>query len=255
MRKHWVKRIAKAVMPESALGWIREQQRRARRRPPVGWTRFGSFRRLEPIDSQYGFKWGQPIDRYYIENFLTQYKHDIHGRVLEIAENRYTRQFGAERVLQSDILHVVPGNPKASIVADLTVGDNIPSNIFDCIILTQTLQFIYDVRAALRTLYRILKPGGVVLATFSGIGQISRSDMDRWGEYWRFTTLSARKLFTEVFPEDRVTAQAYGNVFAAVACLHGLISEELRREELDQFDHNYEVLVATRAQKPPMGMS
>jgi SAM-dependent methyltransferase len=186
---------------------------------------------------------------------LTQYEKDIHGRVLEIAENRYTHRFGGKGVLRSDILHVVPGNPKATIVADLTVSNNIPSNTFDCVILTQTLQFIYDVRAALETVYRILKPGGVVLATFSGIGQISRFDMDRWGEYWRLTTLSARKLFTEVFPPDGVTVQAYGNVFAAVAFLHGLTSQELRREELEQFDRDYEVLIATRAQKPRDGMS
>ncbi len=252
--KSWLKPEVRSSL-RRMQGWIREQQKRARRRPPVGWARFGSLRRLEPIDRHYGSRWGQPIDRYYIESFLRQYAKDIHGRVLEIAENRYTRRFGGEGVLQSDILHVVPGNPKATIVADLTVGDNIPSNTFDCIILTQTLQCIYDFRAALQTVYRILKPGGVVLATSSGIGQISRFDMDRWGEYWRFTTLSARKLFTEVFPQDGVTVQAYGNVFAAVAFLHGLTSEELRREELEEFDRDYEVLIATRAQKPQEGMS
>jgi hypothetical protein len=38
-----------------------------------------------------------------------------------------------------------------------------------------------------------LKPGGVLLATVSGISQISRYDMYRWGDYWRFTTLIGGK--------------------------------------------------------------
>jgi ubiquinone/menaquinone biosynthesis C-methylase UbiE len=44
-------------------------------------------------------------------------------------------------------------------VADLTHADHIPSDTFDCIICTQVLFLIFDVRTAIRTLYRILKPG------------------------------------------------------------------------------------------------
>jgi ubiquinone/menaquinone biosynthesis C-methylase UbiE len=148
------------------------------------------------------------------------------------------------------VLYVKEGNPKATIIGDLTSADHIPSNTFDCAILTQTLQFIYDVPAALKTLYRILKPGGVLLVTFPGISQISRNDMDNWGEYWRFTTLSSRKLFEEVFPSEQLTIAAYGNVLTALSFLHGLATEELRQEELDYRDSNYEVLITVRAVKP-----
>jgi SAM-dependent methyltransferase len=142
------------------------------------------------------------------------------------------------------------GNSKATIVADLTCADHISPDTFDCIILTQTLQFIYDVQAALKTLYRILKPGGILLATFAGISQISRWDMDRWGHYWNFTTLSAQRLFEESFPAATVKVEAYGNVLAAVALLNGLATQELRREELDHHDPDYEVLITVRAVKP-----
>src|SRR5262249_53882213 len=98
--------------------------------------------------------------------------------------------------------------------------------------------------------YRILKPGGVLLATFPGISQIARNDMDRWGEYWRFTSLSARKVFAEFFPEDRITVQAFGNILTAIALLHGLLATELRNEELDYHDRDYEVLITVRAIKP-----
>jgi SAM-dependent methyltransferase len=221
------------------------------RRPPVGLVRFGSLRRVQPIGRIFGSEWGQCIDRYYIEAFLARHATDIHGHVLEVADSAYTRQFGGAHVERADVLHVSPDHPGATITADLTQNAYIlPSETFDCIIFTQTLQFIYDVRAALATLYRVLKPGGVLLATCHGISQIARWDMDHWGEYWRFTSLSARKLFTEVFPDTLVTVQAHGNVLAAVAFLHGLVSEELQPEELDYFDPDYEVLITIRAVKP-----
>jgi SAM-dependent methyltransferase len=134
-------------------------------------------------------------------------------------------------------------------VADLSRGEGLPSEAFDCIILTQTLQMIYDLRTPLRLLWDALKPGGVLLATVPGISQISRFDMDRWGDYWRFTTLSARRLVEEAGPLD-VTVKAYGNVLAAVAFLHGLAAEELREDELNWPDPDYELLIAIRAVKP-----
>jgi SAM-dependent methyltransferase len=192
---------------------------------------------------------GQAIDRYYIESFLSRHADDIRGHVLEIGDDRYTRKFGDGRVTRSDILYPLSGNPQATLVADLTNAQEIPSNAFDCVIVAQTLQFIYDFRAALCHLHRILKPGGSLLATLPGISQISRYDMDRWGDFWRFTSLSARRLFEESFPAGNVTVQAYGNVLVAVAFLEGLALEELKREELDQSDRDYELLITVRAVK------
>jgi len=177
---------------------------------------------------------------------------DIQGHVLEIGYDTYTKTFGGDRVTECDVLHVTEGNPKATIVADLTCANHLPPDTFDCIILTQTLQFIYDVRSALKTLQRILKPGGILLATFGGISQISRWDMDRWGHYWNFTTLSARQLFEELFPAAKVKVDAYGNVLAAIALLHGLARQELRQEELNHHDSDYEVLITVRAVKPDL---
>jgi ubiquinone/menaquinone biosynthesis C-methylase UbiE len=123
-------------------------------------------------------------------------------------------------VTASDVLHIVEGNPQATIVGDLACADHIPSNLFDCIILTQTLQCIYDVRAAIGTLYRILKPGGVVLATFPGITKISHRD---WGYtwYWNFTARSARRLFEEAFPADQVQVEATGTCWQLSLCCTG----------------------------------
>jgi hypothetical protein len=95
----------------------------------------------------------------------------------------------------------------------------------------------------------MLKPCGVLLLTIPGISRISRYDMDRWGDYWRFTLASAQRLFTEVFPEDSVRIETYGNVLAATAFLHGLSVEELTEDELDDSDPDYEVTIAIRAMK------
>jgi glycosyltransferase involved in cell wall biosynthesis/peptidoglycan/xylan/chitin deacetylase (PgdA/CDA1 family)/SAM-dependent methyltransferase len=214
--------------------------------PLLGKARFGDLRRVTPISSKWGIDRGRPIDRYYIENFLAQHASTIRGRVLEIGDNSYTKAFGGDRVVVSDVLHVTEGNPMATIVGDLTRADHIPSDSFDCIILTQTLQLMYDTRAAIETLHRILKPDGVLLATFPGITHTAR---DEWAAswYWHFTTLSARRLFEEVFPPSQVQVECHGNVLASAAFLYGLAVDELDRAELDYRDPDYELLITVKA--------
>jgi SAM-dependent methyltransferase len=222
--------------------------------PAIGCVRMGTLRRLHPIGAVFGLHRGhdlqQCIDRYYITDFLSHHAADIHGHVLEVAENLYTHRFGGDRVVRADILHVAPDHPEATIVADLTCADHLPSDTFHCIILTQTLQYIYDVRLALRTLYRLLQPGGILLLTCPGISQMSPHDREQWGEYWRFTTMSLRKLLAEVFPAEHVDVKSYGNVLTAIAFLHGLIIADLRPAELTYHDPNYELVVTGRVVKP-----
>jgi SAM-dependent methyltransferase len=190
-----------------------------------------------------------PIDRYYIERFLANYSNDIWGRVLEIGDPNYTRQFGGDRVTKSDVLHVSEGNPLATFVGDLACAGHIPSKAFDCVIVTQTLHLVYDVRAALGTLYRILKPNGVLLLTVPGVSQTSR---DQWGKswYWSFTSMSICRLLEEFFPAENVEVESHGNVLAATAFLQGIATSELKQTELDLRDPHYEVLTTVRASKP-----
>jgi ubiquinone/menaquinone biosynthesis C-methylase UbiE len=167
---------------------------------------------------------------------------------LEIGDNSYTCKFGGDRVAISDVLHVAEGNPQATVVADLTSADHIPGNTFDCVIMTQTLQLIYDVQAAIRTIYRILKPEGVLLTTFPGISQTYDPE---WGDtwYWCFTTHSARRLFEDIFSKPNVHIEAFGNVLGAISFLHGLAEEELTREELDYYEPGYELTIGVKAVK------
>jgi SAM-dependent methyltransferase len=232
--------------------WLREQQRKYKLQGvPVGSVDYGGLRRLTPISAIFGKDRDLiSVERYYIEAFLAEHAADIRGRTLEMGDPAYTRKFGGDRVQQADVLNYVPGNPQATIVADLTRADNIPDDSFDCIIITQTLQMIFEVDAAIRTLHRILKPGGVVLATSHGMSRVARREgVDDWGEYWHFTSQSSKRLFRDVFGPASVQVQTYGNVLSAVANLHGLGAGELEREEIDYLDPNYELIVAVRAVK------
>jgi hypothetical protein len=112
------------------------------------WLRMGSFRRLSPVSDCFGFDRGLPVDRYYIATFLAEHAGDIHGHVLEIGGDEYSRRFGRSRVTNQDVLHVEPGFPGATIIADLSCAPHIPDARFDCIILTQTLHYIFDLHGA-----------------------------------------------------------------------------------------------------------
>lgn len=116
-------------------------------------------------------------------------------------------------------------------------------------ILTQTLLFIYDVNATIANCYKALRPGGVLLATFPGISQIVRYDMDRWGDYWRFTDASTHKLFGNVFRPENVVIETHGNVLTACAFLHGLAASELKPKELNFHDPDYQVIITVRTVK------
>ncbi len=198
--------------------------------PGVGRIRFGDFKRTTPVSRDFGFDRGLPIHRYYIERFLERHASEMVGRVLEIGDDQYTRQFGGPHVSRSDVLHVRPGNPRATIVGDLTDPAVLPENTFDCIVLTQTLHLIYDVPRAVAMLHRALAPGGVVLVTAPGISQIDRGESgNSW--YWSFTPASLGRLFGERFKREDVLVEQHGNAFAATAFLQGLAVADRRHRE------------------------
>jgi SAM-dependent methyltransferase len=206
-------------------------------------------KKINPLSSKFGFDRGKPIDRYYIEKFLELYCNDIKGHVLEIGDDSYTKFFGGDKVTKRDVLCVTPGNSRATIISDLSKAENIESDSFDCIIFTQTLQFIYDFDSAAKNLHRILKKGGILLATFPGISQISRYDMSRWGDYWRFTDLSIKRIFEKYFSSENVKVDTFGNVLVAISFLHGLSLQEIKKRDLDYKDENYQVLITLWAIK------
>ena len=252
------KRLAGAILFQATLPpvrrWLRSRWETDADVPPVGLVRFGSLRRLTPISRDWGDDRGGPIDRYYVTAFLERHRQDVHGRVLEIAEDVYAKWFGGDRVTHIDVLEYTQGeHPRATFVGDLADAPHLPSDAFDCVILTQTLQLIYDLRGAIGTVHRILRPGGVALVTLPGITPVNRQDSQSWGNYWcwSFTGRSARLLFEEHFAPGDITVETHGNVLAAASFLYGLGRTELTRAELDHRDPDYEMLITLHARKRP----
>jgi SAM-dependent methyltransferase len=212
----------------------------------VGKIDFGSLRRLKPVSKRWGFDRGTPVDRYYIESFLERNSSDIRGKVLEVKGRDYTQKFGEDQAEISHVIDIDSSNREANIVTDLTTCAGIESDQYDCVIVTQTFQYIYRLDSAFRSLHRILKPGGTILITCPGI---SRIEYKNQGEttFWSFTQSSLKRLLSEEF-ED-VTVSAFGNVLAASAFLYGIASEELHVDELNYHDPDYPLLLTARATK------
>lgn len=238
---------AKRFLPAKARNLVVRLQRKLHLQwPPAGTVRFGSFRRVTPISPVFALDRGFPIERYYIGEFLERHREDIRGRALEFGETRYLDEFGDGQVRRKEVFSYVEG-PDATIVGDLTQPASLPEDAFDCIVCTQTVQMIYEIRQAVRSLCNMLRPGGVLLLTSHGISRIGRHlDTDDWGEYWHLTPQGARSLFADAFT-GTVEVDSYGNVLTAMCALHGLASEELTREELDVEDRDFPVIVTVRA--------
>lgn len=196
---------------------------------------------LNPADRLFGTSRGKAIDRYYIEAFLDKYARCIKGRCLEIADNTYTIQFGADRVFKSEILHVEGWGDNA-IKGNFETGDGIIENAYDSLIITQTFMFINDVYSAAKNIYKALDYGGVALITVSGISKISRYDDDNWGMYHSFFKKGLEKIFGSVFGNENTEIIHYGNAKIAIAFLYGLTVEELTKEDLDYVDKDYPVI-------------
>ena len=207
-----------------------------------------NLRRVTPVSDIYGLDRGQSIDRYYIGDFLSGNSEHIRGSVLELLGNHYTKLYGRQKVIKSDVLDIDEDNRNATIVADLTKADIIKDETYDCFILTQTLQFIYDLDSAVYHSQRILKRGGVLLVSLPSVSRIDCiAGVD--GDFWRFTKASAEKLFERYFGKENVSVQAYGNVLADISFLMGLATDELTREELDYNDANFPLIICVRAIK------
>lgn len=215
-------------------------------RPP-GTVRWGDLRRTSPIARDWGYGRGQPIDRVYIEGFLSSHASDIHGACLEILNADYTERFGGTRVSRSDVLDINPANASATIVADLNEKDSLPAQQFDCIILAQTLHLIPDMRIAITNVWRALRPEGVLLVTVPALGRHdSRPGFDH--DRWRLTPSGLDGLLGEL-PDARTSIVTYGNVLSCSAFLYGLAASELRAEELRVVDPEFPLIVAGHARK------
>ncbi len=211
-------------------------------------SEWDDLRRTVPASRNWGLERGRPIDRHYIEGFVEAHADDVRGAVLEVLDDGLTRRYGGSRVERSDVLDIDVDNPRATIHGDLRDAHRIPGDTYDCFILTQTLHVIDDIDRALAEARRVLKPGGVLLATLPCLSMLA-PDGGPASDYWRVTPAGARVLFGKAFPPRGLEVRGRGNVLAATAFLHGLSCDEVEARELDEDDPDYPVIVTVRAVK------
>ncbi len=213
---------------------------------PKGGYFLAPKRSLSPISKKFGFDRGLPIDRYYIEKFLTQEGKYITGACLEVHDDAYIKRYGdASKVTKIDVLDIDTTNKLATVYGDLQNLVNIPDNSYDCLIITQTFGLLYDLHASAKECFRILKPGGVLIATFSSFGPLREQE----SPYWHFTPRSVKAVFGDAFQKENVAVHSYGNVLAMQGFVVGLSADEFTTEELDHSDSWYTLIMGLHAVK------
>jgi hypothetical protein len=204
---------------------------------------FGSLRRTESL-TQWGYQRGLPVDRWYIESFLTERAHLVRGRVLEVKSDGYATRLGASEV---DVVDIDASNARATVVGDLCNPATLDVDRYDAAIITQTLQFVPDVEAALRNLLMSLRAGGSLLIT---VPTLSR--LDGPGDRWRWTPHGfEQQLRTALAGRPAgVEVAGLGNGLSARAFLFGLAVDDLPGEALAAHEPSLPLVVAACVRLP-----
>jgi len=228
-------------VPPRARAAVRRRLNRLNR------PRWGNLRRREPFSAYYGFDRGTPVDRFYIERFLAEHARDIRGTVLEVGNARYARAFRHSAPARVEIIDIDERNPDLTIHADLSEPFSLPAERFDCFVLTQTLQLVSDVEAALHNAWQGIAPAGVLLISVPGI---TRSDpRELTADRWRYTPSGLETLLARTCSNGRREVFGYGNLTSALAFLMGLAAEELSESELIHTDAHFPVAICARVEK------
>lgn len=209
--------------------------------------RWGNLRRLRPFSEKFGAERGTPIDRYYLHRFLDQHRHLITGRVLEVQSSGYTEQYGHALTARHSVDIVTRFNASPTYLVDLARADGvIPDGDYDCFLLPNTLSGLRDIEPCLRNALRVVRPGGVVLATTAAFAPLMPDSPD----YWRVSADGWKVLTERVWAGCDVRIEPHGNCLTAVAAMLGLALEELDPAELEYNDPRYPVLVTVECRKP-----
>jgi SAM-dependent methyltransferase len=222
----------------------RQQLRRAVRRPI-----WGNLRRLEPFSASFGFDRGTPVDRFYMRHFIRAHTDALRGVAGEVSEPTYLAEFGGDRLTRIEVIDLDPANPRATLIADLSQSASLPAETFDCLVVTQTLQYIPEPERALAVCVEALRPAGSLLVAVPALAPHDTHEAPE-ADHWRFWPAGLLSLLRRVAPDASHTVVGYGNLVATIAFLHGLSAEELKPAELRHSDPRFPVVVCARVDMP-----
>ena len=167
--------------------------------------RLGRLQALLPISPLRGSDRGHPVEDALVEEFLESRREDVRGDVLDL--RRETAAAGVFDARERRPLQ------------------ELPSAAYDCVILAQILQHALDPAAMVADCRRILKTGGVLLATVPSLGGID-SILGLDTDVWRFGEEGLRALLGREFEPQAMNVMARGTRSSAIALLGGLAVDD-----------------------------
>lgn len=200
--------------------------------PAVNTIDWGDLRRKFPLCNLFGFTRGVPIDRYYLEKFISEIRLEVVGTVLEVGGvlvNRELYQFSnATEYLTLD----VEARPGISKVGDIHNPATIEFESLDTVVIFNVLEHCYDPWLAVKNIYSWLKVGGKCFCMVPNSQKIH----DIPADYWRILPDGMKQIFQD-FPQQKL--YVYGNPMSVIANFLGISAGELSPKELDDFHPDY----------------
>ena len=206
---------------------------------------WGNLRRTRPFSDSYGFDRGRAVDRFYLDRFLDEERAAIRGHVLEIQVSGHAKKFGHD-LTRVDTLDISPQFSPTYHCDLADAASIVPSDTYDCFLLPNTLSHLARLEESMVQALRVVKPGGVILASAAGLLRLSDANED----FWRMTAAGWRRVTERVWPGCAIEIRSHGNCLVAVAALYGLALEELTRAELEAEDERFPVLTTVKCVKP-----
>ncbi|MDX2272472.1 MAG: methyltransferase domain-containing protein [Cyanobacteriota bacterium] len=210
--------------------------------PALGTIDWGDFRQTVPLCHVTGFTRGTPVDRYYLQKFVEATRTQVKGDVLEIGgvpKDRESYQFQQTHTYR--ILNIEPG-VGVDLVGDAHEADLLPQGSLDSVIIFNVLEHCHSPWLVVHNIYNWLRVGGKCFCMVPTAQRIHA----RPGDYWRPLPEGLAFLFRDF---THHTLYVYGNPLTVVASFHGIASEELSQDELNEFHPDYPVCTCIVAEK------
>ncbi len=190
----------------------------------------------------FGYSRGTPIDRHYLNLFLSGARSEIHGRTLEIGGTAANAERYGLIAVSEFVTVDVSADVSADLIADVQDPGVFAPGSFDSILAFFVLEHCEDPRKVVDNVHRWLKPGGRFFCVVPTAQRVHDAPRD----YRRILPDALASLLS---PFGDCQHEIYGNLATTLASLTGLAVEELQAALLEPSDPRYPVVACARARK------